>query len=140
MAELKRRGVNIPAPGGNELSFWADKKNHMDRYVHLCLNNEHPMEWTARQDGRIVQSVFLEVSSLILESQGVLFSPEVSNKTDAVFYKVADCAAMIDYDVLYTRTDWTDPIIKERRKAAHRCEMLIPTCVPMQFIKNFPNG
>ena len=98
------------------------------------------MEWTARQAGRISQSIFLEISPLILESSGVLFSPAVANKTDAVFYKVSDCEGMIDHEVLYTKMDWTVPAIKERLMAARKCEVLVPARVPMQFIKNLPNG
>jgi hypothetical protein len=47
---------------------------------------------------------------------------------------------MIDYEVLYTRTDWRDPVIQQRLAQAERCEILVPRFIPLELIRNFPNG
>jgi hypothetical protein len=48
---------------------------------------------------------------------------------------------MIDFEVLYTRTDWSDPAIYARRQAAERCEILVPDTVPFKYFSEyFPNG
>ena len=60
-AELKRRGVQIPAPGGNEWSHDEDGRRGLDEYVHLCFRPNHPMEFAARSEGRIQDSIFLEI-------------------------------------------------------------------------------
>jgi hypothetical protein len=44
MADLGKRGVKVPAPGGNEWSRDADGLKGMERYVHLCFRSHHPME------------------------------------------------------------------------------------------------
>ena len=41
MTELKRRGIQVPAPGGNQWSRDADSMSGMDRYVHLCFRNSN---------------------------------------------------------------------------------------------------
>src|SRR5260370_4560046 len=44
-SQLEARGIQIPAPGGNQWSRDADKMSGMDRYVHLCFRPNHPMEY-----------------------------------------------------------------------------------------------
>ena len=46
---------------------------------------------------------------------------------------------MIDYQVLYTWTDWNDAAIKQRLQQAEKCEILVPKYVPLDLIRN-PNG
>jgi hypothetical protein len=59
--ERERRKVSVVARGGNEWSQTADARFGMDEYVHICLIDDHPMEYLARKDGRIEQSIYLEV-------------------------------------------------------------------------------
>jgi hypothetical protein len=47
---------------------------------------------------------------------------------------------MIDYEVLYTRTDWRDSAIQQRLAQSERCEILVPGFIPLDLIRNFPNG
>lgn len=53
LAELRRRDVAVPAPGGNEWSWDANGIKGFDEYVHLCFRATHPMEFVARAEGRI---------------------------------------------------------------------------------------
>src|SRR5687767_3527238 len=53
MQELRRRNIQVPAPGGNEWSQDADIECGMDAYVHLTFIPNHPMEYPAKQEGRI---------------------------------------------------------------------------------------
>ena len=68
MRAMRQMGSLPTAPGGNAWSQDADIGSGMDGYVHLCFFDEHPMEWLAKQDGRIERSVFLEISPEILLS------------------------------------------------------------------------
>lgn len=134
MAELKRRELQATHPGGNEWSQLADARAGVDRYVHLCLFNEHPMEYLARQDGRIEESVFLRVAPEVISLEGIVFSPEVANKAGARLLPLSDAIEQMDFEVIYTRTDWRDPLIQERRRLAKKYELLIPNHVPMKFV------
>lgn len=139
-AELIRRGVKVPAPGGNEWSHDADGMRGLDEYVHLCFRPHHPMEHIARAEGRIQDSIFLSVHPEVLKWDGVLFTPDVSNKRGVQQYRMADAANMIDYEVLYTRTDWKDPAIRARLAQAEKCEILVPCFIPLDLIRNLPHG
>ena len=140
MAELRRNGHAVPAPGGNEWSQDADAQFGMDEYVHLCFRQQHPMEFKARQEQRIVDSVFLEIDPSVLQAEGALFTEEVSNKSGCVRYTLDDAVSRIDFEVLYSRTDWRDAAIQARLRTVEKYEILVPTKVPLKFIRKMPNG
>lgn len=140
LAELRRKGVEIPAPGGNVWSHDANGMKGMDEYVHLCFRSSHPMEYVARQEGRIVDSIFLQVHPEVLQWEGVRFTPDVANKSGVKVYGIDEAREMIDYEVLYTRTDWRDPAIRQRLQAAEKCEVLVPRFIPLELIRNLPHG
>lgn len=133
-AQREQQRVAI-APGGNDWSFDADRRSGMDDYVHLCFFNEHPMEWLARQQGRIESSTFLRIEPEALKISGVLIADVVANRADAQPRPAEDMITQIDLKVIYTRTDWKDPAIQERLKAARKYEILVPKCIPLDLIK-----
>jgi hypothetical protein len=135
MRELRERGI-VPVTGGNQWSLDADLHAGMDAYVHLCFLRQHPMEWSARQDGRIERSRFLRVSPKVLTLAGVMMTDQVSNKAGVVPKAANDMIPNLDFKVMYTRTDWKDPEIKERRQRAKLYEILIPTRVAPELIAN----
>jgi hypothetical protein len=140
-AKLSEMGIENFHPGGNELSLNTDRRFGMDQFVHLCFNTNHPLEFLARQDGRIQRTAWLYIDPAVLSRKGVLFTPGVANRAGMQTVPILEAAAMIDYEVLYKRTDWNDPTVYARRQAAERCEILIPNTVPFKFFSEyFPNG
>jgi len=140
LAKLREMKVEIPCSGGNEWSHNADAMKGVDRYIHLCLKPNHPMEYRAREEGRIEKSIFLQVHPDVLELGGVMFTPDVSNKSGVALYPIEEARELIDFEVLYTRTDWRDPKIQERLQRAERCEILVPDHIPLEYIRNLSNG
>lgn len=136
LADLIAAGVKIPAPGGNQWSHDADAYSGVDRFVHLCFRSDHPMEYAARKDGRIVESIFLQIDPAVLDFPGVMFAPDVSNRAGVEPVNLSQAPQMIDFQVLYTKTDWKDPAIQARLQAASKCEILVPACIPLRLIRN----
>ena len=108
-------------------------------YVHLCFKNNYPMEYIAHQDGRIEDSIFLRIHPEVLEFEGVMFTPDVSNRSGGRIHPIEDADEMIDFEVLYTRTDWKDPEVQERLQRAEKCEILVPNEIPLELIRNLPD-
>jgi hypothetical protein len=131
LAELRRRGIEPAATGGNDWSHEADARVGMDEYVHLCLFNEHPMEFRARQDGRIRSSKFLQIQPAVLHCDGIRFTQDVSNKAGVRLLTLEEAAQTLDFSVVYDRTDWRDPKIQERRQLAKKYELLVPSHIPL---------
>ncbi len=138
-AQKAKQRVAI-APGGNDWSLDADRRSGMDAYIHLCFFSDHPMEWIARQQGRISESIFLKISPEVLRIPGTLIVDTVSNRADAVPHAAEDMIRKLDLKVIYTRTDWKDSAVQERLKAAKKCEILVRDHIPLNLIMNIPNG
>lgn len=134
MRRQRERQRMAIAPGGNDWSLDADRRSGMDAYVHLCFFSEHPMEWIARQQGRIEDSVFLRISPEVLKIPGTLIVDTVSNRADAIPKPAEEIIGKLDLKVIYTRTDWKDPAIQERLKTARKYEILIPNHIPLNLI------
>ncbi len=131
LAELRRRGIEPPAPGGNDWSHEADARVGVDEYVHLCLFNEHPMEFRAREDGRIRNTRFLQIQPAVLHCEGIRFTQDVSNKAGVRLLTLEEAVQALDFSVIYDRTDWRDPQVQERRKLAKKYELLVPSHIPL---------
>lgn len=98
------------------------------------------MEYLARQEGRIQDSIFLQVHPDVLKIGGVMYTPDVSNKSGVGMHALEEARAMIDFEVIYTRTDWKNAAIKARLDQAEKCEILVPDHIPIELIRNLPNG
>jgi hypothetical protein len=94
------------------------------------------MEFLARQDGRIGDSIFLEIHPSVMQYPGVMFTPDVSNKAGVQAIPIAQAADLIDFEVLYTRTDWLDSGVQQRLKQAEKYEVLVPCHIPLTHIRN----
>ena len=140
LAELQDRGIAVPAPGSNQLSRDLDAHGGLDQYVHLCFRPNHPMVFSAQEEGRLLDCLFLQVNPEILAWPDVRFAPDIANKTGVSHYSIDEAVNLIDFEVLYTRTDWSDPAIQERLQQAERYEILVPHRIPLDFIRNLPNG
>ena len=140
MTKLRKKNIKVVAPGGNEWSQDADGMKGVDAYVHLCFRNNHPMEYLARKEGRIGDTIFLQIHPDVLNWNGVLFTDDVANKSGVETHTIEEAREIIDFDVLYTRTNWSDPKIQARLQQAEKYEILVPKKIPLEMIRNLPNG
>lgn len=140
LSVLEEHGIQIPAPGSDEGSRIVDRHRNLHKYVHLCFKSNHPMEYLARQQGRIGDTIFLQVHPTVIYWEGVLFTPGMANANDITFHKIDEARGLIDYEVLYARTNWSDPQIQERLQVAEKYEILVPRLISLDLIRNLPNG
>jgi hypothetical protein len=64
----------------------------------------------------------------------------MANTNNIGFYSMDQARNLIDFEVLYTRTNWSDPQVKQRLQAAEKYEILVPRSIPLELIRNLPNG
>jgi hypothetical protein len=140
LSVLENAGIEIPAPGSDEGSRYVDRQRDLHKYVHRCFKNNHPMEHVARQQGRIGDTIFLQIHPSVLEWEGVLFCPMMANSNNATFHSMEEARGMIDFEVLYSYTNWKDPSVQDRLQAAEKYEILVPGAIPLDLIRNLPNG
>lgn len=140
LAQIERRRIIIPNPGGNEWSHNADKMQGVHDYVHLAFVDDYPMLFWAKQDGRIPDPIWLKIDSSIILEKEVRFCTEVSNKSGAAILDPKEAAKRIDFEVLFTYMNWRDPEIQARRQTAIKSEILVPGFVPIEKILGYKNG
>ena len=133
--QLRARGLwPPPAAGGNQLSWDLDLHRGIDPYVSLCFTRNHGMKFLAQQDGRLPNPRYIAIKPEILLTPGANVAFGVANANDVEILSVTDAADRLDIEVLYNRTDWNDPAINMRLRAAEKFEILIPNAVPRDFI------
>jgi hypothetical protein len=140
LTESRVKLGTIPAPGGNQWSHEADHIKGVDQYVHLAFLKDHPMLFIAKQDGRVANPVWLKISTETLAHPNIRYTLDVSNKAGVQLLTAQEAINHLDFEVLFTRTDWKDPKIKERRRVALKSEILIPNYVPLNMILERQNG
>ncbi|MCL4840019.1 MAG: DUF4433 domain-containing protein [Thermoanaerobaculia bacterium] len=128
LKELRRRGLHPPA------SHDADARRGLDGFVHLCLFNEHPMEYLARQEGRILSSRFLRVHPDVLLCDGIRFTPGVSNKSGMELLSLDQALERMDFSAVYDASALDGPDMVLRRRQAKKYEVLVPVMVPLRLI------
>ena len=130
-AEAAKRGIEIPCPGGNDLSHGLDKLKGLHEYVHLTFVDDHPMLYRAQQkENRILEPVWIGIDPSIMLGDDVRFCVGVANKANASILDASEAKTQIDFEVLFTRMDWKNPDIKARRMEAKKAQILIPQSIP----------
>jgi hypothetical protein len=121
-------------PGGNQWSINADNRSGMHKYIHLCFLNDHPMEYHARDEGRI-DSVWLEISTDVLDLPGVMYCAGVSNQAGAKYLTAEEAIKVMDFKHLFNWTDFKIDGNMEQHNEAKKYEILVPTKIPIELIR-----
>lgn len=120
--------------GGNEWSHTQDTAHGIDPYVSLCFTCNHPMKYLANKEGRLPNPRYLKIAPEVLSIPGVKIAFGVANANTTNILPVAEAVPMLDIDVIYTWTNWSDPEVYQRLKAAEKMEVLVPNGVPRNLI------
>jgi hypothetical protein len=120
--------------GGDALSLQSDAAKGTDKYVCLCFRPSHPMVHIAMNDERKLDPVYLEIDPAVIKLEGVMITNAPSNQNGVVRTAAASALDRLDLDVLYTRSDWSDPAIQARLQTAEKYEILIPTSLDNRYI------
>ncbi len=134
MRLMKEAGIAPVACGGNDWSLEADVQCGMDCYVHLGLTTSHPLEFKAKNEGRI-EPAYIRVDPSILKIPGVMFTPDVANKSGIEPEALETGLDKLDLEVIFCKTDWKDAAIKERLKVARKCEIIVPERVLPKYLQ-----
>jgi len=132
--EAGRKKIEIAAPGGNDWSHDADEFKGLGDYVNLCFTTNHPMCYLAGQDGRISDPEYLPIRPDVLSSKGVKIALGVANKAGTELLDLEEGLEQLDFEVLYTRTNWKNPEIQRRLRNVEKCEILVPKTIPANLI------
>ncbi|UWR48928.1 DUF4433 domain-containing protein [Phaeobacter inhibens] len=122
------------ATGGNSLSHDLDTFRGIDPYVSLCMTRSHGMKFLAQKDGRLPNPRYLGIHPEVLKIEGTRIAFGVANANGVEILPVAEAVQKLDAEVLYERTNWSDPAVQQRLQAAEKLEVLVPNNVPIELI------
>lgn len=124
--------------GGDAQSHADDRLKGVDKFVHLCPIASHPMEFRAKESGRLKSTRFLEISSEILRVPGTMGCPTLTTKANAKILPIEKALDEIEFHILYAGyVDFSEnPEFMKRHDLARRAEILIPKHVPVKYIRN----
>lgn len=134
---VKERAVGTVHHGGNHLSHELDEALGLDKYVHACFTNDHPLEAVARRDGRIQNTRWLKINLNVLDIPGVRFTSVVANRAGAQLLTEDDAIGAIDFEGIFNFMDFQIPGNRERKNSAKKAEILIPHFVPFSSLSEF---
>ena len=134
--ELKKLNLKNVKFGGNDWSHEADELSHVDDYVHLCFLNNHPMEYRAREDGRIKNTKWLQINIDILLTEGIMYTSDVSNKSGVKLLTKDVAVERLDHEAICSFLDFSIAGNHERKCNAEKYEILVPKIVPLSYIRN----
>ena len=132
--QMRKEKLQPQYTGGNALSRQLDTDRGIDSYVSLCLTTDHGMAYHAKKEGRLPNLIYLAISPEVLEIDGACIALGVANATDVEILPVSEAIGKLDLEVLYTRTNWSDPVTRRRLHDAEKFEVLIPNGVPRNLI------
>ncbi len=134
---MRKEGWWPNKTGGNEWSHDQDRARGIDPFVSLCLTSNHPMKYLAQKDGRLPNPKYLMISPDVLKIPDVRIAFGVANKNDTLILPLSDALPHLDIEVIYTRTNWSDPDVQSRLQAAEKMEVLVPHGVPKDLILGY---
>ena len=70
----EKHKIDIPNPGGGNLSRNLDEMRNLQDYVRLSFTTEHPMMYVAMKDGRISNPVILRIDPSVVYLQHKIYS------------------------------------------------------------------
>jgi RNA:NAD 2'-phosphotransferase (TPT1/KptA family) len=135
LAELSRLQIQNVHFSSSPESRSVDSHYGLDDYVRLSFVDQHPMEYVAKKEGRIKDSVFLPINCSVVLQDGIKVAGGVAYGHDVPIYELAEACEKLDFDIIYLRSDWKDPAIKARLMVARKYELLVPKCIPTTLIR-----
>lgn len=120
--------------GGEALSHRLDDQRGISDFVSLCFTRNHPMKFVANRDGRLPSPRYLGITTEVLRLPGVRLAFGIANANETRIMNLAEAIALMDLEVIYSRTDWGNPEINTRLRTAEKMELLIPHYIPRALI------
>ncbi len=132
-AIIKQR-IEVSRYGASDSSHRQDIQKGLHTCVHLSFIKDHPMYHIAKNDGRIVNPIWIEIDLSIMTAENTLFSNMLANTRNAPIFKSDELEEMIDFNKILYEKDFY--IRKEARKA----EIMVFNAITTNQIKGIYNG
>jgi uncharacterized protein len=122
----KKNNIQIPRPGGGEISRRLDLKYDLQNYVRLSFCEHHPMIYKLRQKG--YNLILLRIAIDVAFWEGTLFSDMNATDNNHRLSKMPDIVVFDAFEEDYIEKE--DPLFKY-----YQAEILVREFIPLKFIE-----
>ena len=130
----KEHNIDIPNPGGDNLSRKLDRRQNLEDYVRLSFCNDHPMAFRKHNEGSDL--ILLQVSIDVAAFQSALFSNR--NAASSNFSCGSDLEHLKNVNINATQRHFVG---RDEGEVffLHQAECMVKTFIPIEYIININN-
>jgi len=122
LALLEKNTIDVSCYGANEDSHIRDRAKGLDKYVHLSIIKDHPMQYIKKRDREIPNPIWLEIDVSVLFENKSGCCKEIANAGGAKCYHIDKLAEVIDLKILLNKPHWSNPIRKAQLIVANQID------------------
>jgi hypothetical protein len=119
---LAQQKVHVPCYGGDELSHRLDRRKGLDRFVHLSIIRDHPMQYIKVKNGIIKNPIWLEIDTSILFENKSGCCNQLANASSAKCHQIEYLDKVIDLQKLLNNPQPRDPVKKAQLIVANKID------------------
>jgi len=134
-ADCRDKNINIPYPGGGDLSRSLDSRRGLEHYVRVSFVKEHPMMYVAMNEGRILNPVVLEIDIDVVGWEESKFVDRNMTRNEAQASGSLRTLESLHYNVFRQRYFDLD----DEDHTYYKAEVLVKNFIPLQYITNIGN-
>lgn len=132
--QCRRRGIRIPAPGGDQRSRRMDEEHALQDYVRLGFNPRLPMMYVAQKAGRIGDIEILQIDPSVIYLESTLFSNMNANDREARLGISIKSFERVDFRLATGTQRYLD--LEQTERKLFQAEVLVKSHVPLSLIRN----
>jgi len=129
---LTQQKVYVSCYGGDELSHSLDRRKGLDKFVHLAIIKDHPMQYIKVKNGIIKNPIWLEIDTSILFENESGCCNQLANASSAQCYNIEYLDKVIDLQKLLNNPQPRDPI--------KRAQLIVANKIDYSKIKGIYHG
>lgn len=123
--------IEIPVPGGNQLSRDLDTNKGLQNDVRVSFTRSHPMMFV--QPIRNRNNIILELDTEVIFWNGTRYANKNATRNDVNVGSTLDDFNQLRFDLFKFPNHFS---LSESDRPFYQGEILVPTKIPIQFIKN----
>ena len=134
--DCQDKGIQIPKPGGGgpgSLSWSLDTRSGLQNYVRVSFTRNHPMMYVALNEGRISDSVILEIDPEVIYWEETKYSDKNATKKGANIGKTIDDFNKIHFSTVKQVNHF---VLLSDEQPYYQAEILVKNFIPLSYITN----
>jgi hypothetical protein len=117
---ITQQKIHVPCFGADGDSHYQDKVKGLDKFVHLSIIPDHPMQYVKVRDGIIKNPIWLEIDTSVLFENESKCCKQIANANSAKCYDIQHLAEVVDLESLINNSYCSYKIKKAQLIVANR--------------------